>query len=322
MPGWVGIRVFMLAVDCTARFFGVVVSFYGAASYFCSCSCSCSYSYLYSLFERSRTILTWRKELPVTGWPRLPPEVRSQILRSIVYERHSLTRYALVCREWQRFIEAHKFSHVRIHDRQLRGLERRMVDRQRRLVRHIWLNIELREYTCWECDRPETEWEQEANGRIIGLAVERVFAILSGWRATGRGLTLEISVQSPSDTLHWFPAWFFGGRADVPRGICIPPCVLREQRPKPGGWGWYWFPDYGAVSRIWDQRSPLRLRQALPTVAAVTRLVMRRQSRRRFAATTLGLMLQNLPALEDLVYEPWRAWNTIDQAEFDHGEWE
>jgi hypothetical protein len=50
----------------------------------------------------------------------------------------------------------------------------------------------------------------------------------------------------------------------------------------------------------------LNFKEKVLKVHAVTRFVLRRQCRRRFAPRTPGLLLDKLPRLECIVYEPWR----------------
>lgn len=52
----------------------------------------------------------------------------------------------------------------------------------------------------------------------------------------------------------------------------------------------------------------LTLPEDLPEVHAVTRLVIRRQLRHQIFPAALRLLLERLPRLENIVYEPWRAW--------------
>ncbi|KAL8917740.1 MAG: hypothetical protein Q9208_007792 [Pyrenodesmia sp. 3 TL-2023] len=51
----------------------------------------------------------------------------------------------------------------------------------------------------------------------------------------------------------------------------------------------------------------------LPEVGAVTCLLLRRQTRRRWEPTSLKEMVRLLPRLQEIYYEPWREWDQIDQ---------
>ncbi|KAK4142666.1 uncharacterized protein C8A04DRAFT_38061 [Dichotomopilus funicola] len=109
-----------------------------------------------------------------------------------------LASYASVCKEWMDVIEKTNFSRLRLRPSCLDDLKH-MVSRRKRLVRHIWLNIELRSYTCRSCQWPESASWSSSNNSII-----------TTWDATGDGLTLELSTHSPSDAEHWFKGSYFG----------------------------------------------------------------------------------------------------------------
>lgn len=78
------------------------------------------------------------------------------------------------------------------------------------LVKHVWLNIELKSYTCRSCDMTESSSWTSGNNTIIRRAISKLFFILSTWNLAGYGLTLELSAQSPSDSEHWFKNFCFG----------------------------------------------------------------------------------------------------------------
>ncbi|KAG6017470.1 hypothetical protein E4U43_001070 [Claviceps pusilla] len=254
------------------------------------------------------------------GWQVLCHEIRFKILTEIAEEEDSL-KYATVSKEWQFWIEARRFSHIRLrHQDQLDALVNSIVPRQQQHVRYIWLNIELREYGCWDCWTRESTHDVVMNTRTITHAIERLYEMLSGWKPTRQGLTLELSMQSPTDNCHWFPHWYNGGSADVPNNICMSPDVLRlplKKKRRSDFQGWNRFIDEISLNRLWEQRCDLMFTNLLPKVTVVTRFVLRRQCRRRFPPRSLKMMLERLPRLEDLTYEPWRAWTRRDQLEQD-----
>ncbi|KAG5979210.1 hypothetical protein E4U55_005411, partial [Claviceps digitariae] len=254
------------------------------------------------------------------GWQALCPELRMRILKEIAEEKDSL-RYAGVSKEWQFWIEARRLSHIRFcNQEKLDALAEMIVPRQQQHVRYIWLNIELREYGCWECWGRETTEDVVMNTKTITQAIERLYGMLTSWTPTRQGLTLELSIQSPADDRHWFPNWYHGGRGNVPSNICMSPDVLslpRKRKPRSEFQGWNMFIDEVSLDRLWEQRCDLMFTSPLPNVNAVTKFVIRRQSRRRFPPRSLKLMLQRLPRLESLTYEPWRTWTRRDQVEQD-----
>ncbi|KAG5950211.1 hypothetical protein E4U53_005373, partial [Claviceps sorghi] len=250
------------------------------------------------------------------GWQTLCPELRVKILKEVAWQKNSL-RYATVSREWQFWIESCQFSHIRLCNQdKLDELASNMVPRQQGHVRYIWLNIELRAYDCWDCWMRESTAEVETNTETITATIERLYRTLSSWQPTGHGLTLELSVQSPADKWHWFPHWYYGGRADVPDSICMSADVLRlppRSKAAAAFQGWSSMIDEMALDRIWGQRRNLFFVCPLPRVEAVTRFVLRRQSRRRLPLPGLKLMLESLPRLATVTYEPWGPWTRRDQ---------
>ncbi|GAB0138107.1 hypothetical protein EsDP_00006352 [Epichloe bromicola] len=238
-------------------------------------------------------------------WLTLCPEVRQLILDVVATDRNCL-KYATVSREWQFHLESRRFSHLRLDDdKQLEFLDRNLVARQQQHVVYIWLNIELVPYNCRKKFLArEAQNEVVKNTRIITAAIARLYSMLSRWGPTKHGLTLELSMQSPSDYLDWFPNWYFGGRPDVSGGICMSPGVLKLPQEPDERWkfsGWLKYIDKQVLYRVWDQPWDLMFAGTLPEVTAVTRFVIRRQSRRRLPPASLKRMLEALPRLESLV---------------------
>ncbi|KAF4779965.1 hypothetical protein HER10_EVM0008175 [Colletotrichum scovillei] len=57
----------------------------------------------------------------------------------------------------------------------------------------------------------------------------------------------------------------------------------------------------------------------LPLAPAVTSLLLRQQSRRRWKPESLAHMFSRLPRLQEVHYEPWREWNNPTQKSTDKG---
>jgi hypothetical protein len=75
---------------------------------------------------------------------------------------------ASVCKEWQFPIEKQNFRRLKLQASCLDDFERviRQSER-RRLVRHIWLDVELPEYSCQSCKRSESISWADRNSSII-----------------------------------------------------------------------------------------------------------------------------------------------------------
>lgn len=243
-------------------------------------------------------------------WFFLPAEIRLTVLDLLAQENHGLASYASVCTEWADVIEKKNFHRLKLRASCLDDLEH-MVSRHRRLlVRHIWLNIELEPYTCRSCRWPSF-WTP-SNDCIISRAISKLFAILATWDPAGDGLTLELSVQCPSDAEHWFQYCFFGIDGEENQ-------LRRSIHDPKHGWvdgQQVTAPTLSSVMRLYDSVW-LYFQEDLPVLQMVTKLVVRRQCRRRFHSIALKLLLDKLPRLECMVYEPWQQWDRKAQPLYD-----
>ncbi|RSM07412.1 hypothetical protein CEP52_005245 [Fusarium oligoseptatum] len=135
---------------------------------------------------------------------RLPLEIRLMILETIVQQRYpGWASFASVCKEWQHFIEKRNFCRLKLSVSCLDDFQH-LVVRQRDLVQHIFLDIELPMYACQQCRgnrRPPNR--RPPIGYFISQGIRKLFCILDTWKTTN-GLTLELGAHSLSDSMHWF----------------------------------------------------------------------------------------------------------------------
>ncbi|EEU37283.1 uncharacterized protein NECHADRAFT_92265 [Fusarium vanettenii 77-13-4] len=136
----------------------------------------------------------------MSGWSSLPLEVRDIILKFLTHD-NKIAPYATVSKEWQSVIEKKNFGRLKLHQSCLDSLER-LSEQQQGFVKHIWLNIELKTYTCRACWKMESLTSIYANQRILAEAIARLFFILASWKQNRGGLTLELNAYSPSDSEH------------------------------------------------------------------------------------------------------------------------
>jgi len=146
----------------------------------------------------------------------------------------------------------------------------------------------------------------------------KLFTALSAWQPTGCP-TLELNAFSPSDSKHWFKNHHFEP-VDGDLELTQHQQAATWHDPK-HGWGNGTQVKAPLVSAILRLFSPLcwSLPTKLPSVCAVTELVIRRQLRRRIALTALIRLLERLPRLESLVYETWRIWQQVLNSDRDKG---
>ncbi|KAL8837096.1 MAG: hypothetical protein Q9170_002653 [Blastenia crenularia] len=245
-----------------------------------------------------------------SSWGSLPPEIRSMIMKALVEEDwYSFAQYATVCREWQPVIEHRIFNRLKLTPSRLASFSN-INPRQKTLVEYIWFCVELQEYECPHCEEIETEVWHEKDTNIIKAAMRELFRTLSTWDRSG-DLVLDISVYSPSDFKHHFKHLSLG--SDV-----FPGCreMAGHHDPRHG-----WVdglrikaPPEDAIRRLFeDIEMESDFWRELPKVTAVTSLLLRRQTPRRWEPGTLEELFNLLPGLQEIHYEPWREWGLYDQ---------
>ncbi|KXH67684.1 hypothetical protein CSAL01_06847 [Colletotrichum salicis] len=269
-------------------------------------------------------------------WDSLPREIRLLITQYLIQDGCPLAPFATVSREMQTDIERHNFARIRLTPSRLANF-RAMIQRIRGLVGYIWFCLELDEYDCTACpppSGPSTSYEFTEGLEISGTdkcpitaSFQDLFSVLGEWKPHG-DLTLDISLYSPSDSEHWFPYLTFlpdnppnmpadhavenasrkyhdpeHGWSNGLRHLASPPWALRklfhlitEQGPHDS--------DQEELD-WWDQ---------LPSVPAVTSLLLRQQNCRRWKPVSLAHMFARFPRLQELHYEPWREWDDWGRA--------
>ncbi|KAF5614933.1 uncharacterized protein FTJAE_13543 [Fusarium tjaetaba] len=246
------------------------------------------------------------------GWSYLPQEIRLNILNTIVDQRNPRwSALASVSKEWQIVIGTRNMAKLSLRPSCLEDFEQAVV-RQRDLVRHIYLNVDLAEYECSSCEDEydiNIPWE---NNRLMNNAVSKLLMILSTWN-TALPLTLELNASSASDSKHWFKNFRFNDEHDAPyaRDPVIPMQATQSDWHDPKH-GWEngvqtKLPPSTANERLFgpiDTRYAPNLRR-IPEVNAVTRFMIRRQFRHSFEPWELEYILSRFSRLTDFIYEPW-----------------
>ncbi|KAK8064216.1 hypothetical protein PG996_008868 [Apiospora saccharicola] len=266
-------------------------------------------------------------------WGRFPPQIRSIILDRLMKDTNKgpLGLYATVSQEWQRVIEKHNFSRIRVNAERLASFGSCVSLRTQRYVKYIWFCWELEEYKCIACapeeegldEMPVDSPSQDDNFCLMS-ALETLFGVLRWWVPTGE-LVLDISVHSPSDSQHWFQHLSFEpdaimdrekveklefGDDEGPAGKCqrrrdlatSPESIIST-----------------VFGKILDKRTfesdaaEARWWRDLPSVPAVTSVLLRQQTRRRWNLRSLGRMFSRFPRLQEIHYEPWREWDRYEQ---------
>ncbi|KAI0907143.1 hypothetical protein F4823DRAFT_630598 [Ustulina deusta] len=262
----------------------------------------------------------------------LPLEIRLMVLEILTtgardtefVSTDRLATYAVVCKEWQSVLERETFRQLILSPSRLQHLYRN-VRYRRSFVKHVWYHVELQRYPCGACSIPETQARIKANNEIATRAMYQLFEALSRWKkddaCAGDGLTLELSVHSPSDSKHYFQnhqfdTFFYSEDDDFDQN---PKAQRLTQRRHDGQHRWensvqsfqyHPTPDVlqhmNLVPRFRVHGQPLRIEKELPEAEIVTRLLVRRQSYRAFGPRALSYILRALPMLEQLHVESWR----------------
>ncbi|EXJ84734.1 hypothetical protein A1O3_05405 [Capronia epimyces CBS 606.96] len=272
-----------------------------------------------------------------SGWASLPPEIRILILRVLIQDGCKLSRLATVSREWQTELEKYNFARIK-------GTPSRLVDfgsmihRNRALVNYIWFCLEVDGYDCTTCAPglhgrlPDEEYEaaiiiQDADGCPIPTAFQNLFSVLSTWGLNG-DLVLDISIYSPSDSKHWFPyLTFMPDIASDMLGGGIEQTISNKDYNDPQH-GWvagfrHSAPPRTAIYKVFHgvmEEGPfatdeleLQWWDQLPSIPAVTSLLLRQQNRRRWKPHSLAHMFARFPRLQEVHYEPWREWGLMQR---------
>lgn len=264
-------------------------------------------------------------------WSDLPNEIRLAILEKLLDDtknpanhiavgrplkrRHCrLYPYALVCKQWNAIVEAEMYRHIFVTQDSVRNLLK-LGPRRQKLVRYIWLKVELAQYGCTQYLDGATHWATARRNALTVLVVVRMlFDILNGWledRSEGaKGLTLEISAFSLSDADHCF---FNDLHFDTSPFHTHP---LETYRPAITNVTHGWIsgrrtraPHLSSFSIFKGSITPQQFfPYTLPTAPAVTSFVLRRQTRAHLIPCVLRSMLRSLPSLRRVHIEPWRGY--------------
>lgn len=235
------------------------------------------------------------------SWDFLPQDIRRLILE-IVSRQEGWGSAASVCKEWQDFIATKNFGRLELNQSNVHGLSK--IVRQRNLIRHIYLNVELPTYRCRSCD--SSFIVKIAEAATVRTCSRKLFSILSTWGLDYR-ITLELNVYSPSDQCHWFKNHLFGFDHEDEDDFTEDLKLLHDPRH-----GWEHgkqvsAPHTAAIMHLFTPftKDGLVSLNNFAEVPAIKKLIIRRQMRRRIPPDALQVLLERLPQLESITYEPW-----------------
>ncbi|KAG7084017.1 oxoglutarate iron-dependent oxygenase [Colletotrichum scovillei] len=250
------------------------------------------------------------EETNMATWNGLPVELKGLILEHLAYgavaerrsktsksksKRHDMGSYAVVCQQWQRFIEKINFNNLEINSaKDLSRFDEILQDPIRRsYLRRISLRIELPRYNSKLAKVPETDTEQNENEIKFTQGIWNLFDILSKWTPSGQSVELELSAASPSDKNKLFGelgldqdgnSRFFDHDLDF--------CFITAGCEQVG-------------------------RHGLPEVSIINSCQILRRNHRNISSRALLSIISSLPKLEEVRFEPWHQVDLEAQLEVD-----
>ncbi|KAI1121814.1 hypothetical protein F5Y10DRAFT_255466 [Nemania abortiva] len=277
-------------------------------------------------------------------WHTIPQELRIMVLESLVLLESDGGRtspYAAVSKEWQAFFEKQHFGRLVLHQSHIREFDRIVRHQRRRMVRHIWLRIQLAEYDCDRCYKRENDAEARVNNQLMTEAIWTTLKVLSTWPKRGRfgvgnkGPILELSVHSPSDIEHHFHNYLLDSNfyAHSTNEDCSGEefcnILSREQKTRRTSadthaqrYGYNGKLASGADNFLSSFNAAIRIdarlltldfgnlgpgkKRVLPSAKVVRGLLIRRQSVRQFSLSTLLEIVRRLPEIEIISLESWQ----------------
>lgn len=269
-----------------------------------------------------------------TSWGDLPKEIRLAILEALLQDGCSLASLATVSREWQTTIERHNFARITLTPSRLPSFGL-MTNRNRALVRYIWVCLELKKYSrpYFNPQRDPVWRDRMIDSLIFTTALDDLLSALSAWEPQG-DLVLDISIYSPSDSEYWFKELTFvpdfPSAEDCERALCGTVEAKRAEIDDDEDHDWTGAPPKIAITTTFDmhmigesfesRERRIDWWERIPSAPAVTSLVLRQQNRRRWNPLSVMMMLAGLPGVREVHYEPWREWHPTRQRVADGGE--
>ncbi|KAF2450213.1 hypothetical protein P171DRAFT_468610 [Karstenula rhodostoma CBS 690.94] len=167
-------------------------------------------------------------------------------------------------------------------------------------------------YDCSECNQYESEYEHRTTAVAVKDGIRTMFQTLRKSSHSG-DMTLDLSIYSPSDAEHYFKYIRFEPANVLSRNrmreqatprcstqhVAMPPCCQQ------GLWR-ILFMDFDASGHETSE-SGGEFWASVPQVSCVTRLLLRRETRRLWDLIAISRLSAHFPNLEDLVIEPWSA---------------
>ena len=154
-------------------------------------------------------------------WHSFPAEMKNLVIEKCFQDNHNhkMASLATVSREWQALIEPYTFARIRLTPHRIAEFDA-MTSRNRRLVRYLWLCLELERYDCTACaygpldasdgdviDDPDDDLDEEAfatkpaEDALIRTALQGLFSALGSQMALCLSTSVSTHQATPSTGL-------------------------------------------------------------------------------------------------------------------------
>ncbi|CAI6099011.1 unnamed protein product [Clonostachys chloroleuca] len=232
----------------------------------------------------------------------LPNELRFLIISCLRRNGCSLASLAATSCIWRDLIEPQNFAHITLTPCRLHRFKL-IAPCKRHFVRAIWFRIDLE-------DTRNAVWE--TNSKLIESAFRSLFSTLSLWDPSDGDLALDLSVFSPWDTKPCF--------AHIPLkpDLTDTQCDHDQELGLPAGIVHNLAPTASQLKRAFDQVPDYFTDEMpFPSVPVITSVNLRQQNRLQWLPFDLASLFSQMPRLEQVHYEPWRAWSAEKQLSMD-----
>ncbi|TQN65319.1 hypothetical protein CSHISOI_10170 [Colletotrichum shisoi] len=230
-------------------------------------------------------------------WNRLPRELRLMIMEELSAlvpsaGRNPLSCWASVSIEWYLYYTPFVWHTITLQvsaaHSDIDEFTQLAVFHRKKLVVNISLHMSLQEYTCQECGQVESAETIEANNLTFSNGLKSLFRALSDWTRdpSTAGIALELSASSPSDSKH--------------RKLDLLEHKRELVHQSPGHLV------SNAKKRLLGQLLDFEFKVTdLPEVAVIEKFSVRQRLLRNLSASSLNIIICNLPRLHHVNYEPW-----------------
>ena len=242
------------------------------------------------------------------SWNSLPVEIQTHILESLVLQGNS-ARYASTSRVWQTIIEPRIFARLKVTRSRLISFND-IGYRHRHLIKCIWFSITPSECHCPQCGDIAFYYSYHLSSKVIRKAIQDLIICLSTWEPND-GLLLDISVKAPSALMN--PSGIIQDGPSIilePKMERIIQCSHRLHDTSLRG-------SYLINKTFNINELEPQLRQQMPKARVVTSLLLRRQTRHLWKSDVFRELLDLLPEVHDIHYEPWRDWRRMEERSID-----